>query len=55
MTDFLHQMAGLCLMRLVMEMMLPEGDMKGYGEWGVGLMMTLGMLRLLSRLLQGGL
>ena len=55
MTDFLHKMAGLCLIRLLMEMMLPEGDMKSYGEWGVGLMMMLCMLRLLARLFQGAL
>lgn len=55
MTEFLHQMAGLCLMRLLAGMMLPEGEMKGYAEWGAGLMMTLCMLRLLSRLLRGDL
>ena len=53
MKDFLHQMAGLCLMRLLMEMMLPEGDMKGYAQLGTGLMMMLCMLRLLARLFQG--
>ena len=55
MNDFLHQIAGLCLMRLLAEMILPEGDMKGYAEAGVGLMMLLCMLRLLSGLLQGGI
>ena len=55
MKDFLHQIAGLCLMRLLLEMMLPEGDMKGYTELGAGLMMMLCMLRMLVRLLQGAL
>ncbi len=55
MSRFLRALAGLCLMRMLLDMMLPEGEAKNYAGLGVGLMLMLAMLQALLSLLQGGL
>jgi len=53
MNDWIRQLAGLGLMRLVMDMALPEGEGRQYADLGMGLMMMLCMLDGLKGLLQG--
>ena len=55
MSAFLQTAAGLCLTGLLMDMILPEGDSRRFAELGVGLSMTLCMLRTLLLLLRGAL
>ena len=45
MKEFLQAMAGLGLIRLVMDMALPEGESRQYADLFVGLMMMTVMLR----------
>lgn len=45
MMDFLKQLTGLCLLRLVLDFMLPEGDAARYADLGVELCMMVCMLR----------
>lgn len=53
MSEFLSKIAGLCLMRMMLDMALPEGDARRYADLGVGLTMMLCMLRALTTLLRG--
>ena len=45
MMGFLKQMTGLCLIRLVLDFLLPEGEAARYAELGVELCMMACMLR----------
>ena len=45
MMGFLKQMTGLCLIRLVLDFLLPEGEAARYAELGVELCMMVCMLR----------
>ncbi len=45
MMDFLKQLTGLCLIRLVLDFILPEGDASRYADLGVELCMMVCMLR----------
>ena len=53
MRGFLQSMVGLGLARMLMELMLPEGDSRRYADLGAGLCMTLCMLRAALSLLRG--
>lgn len=53
MRDSLRAFTGLCLMRLIFDMALPEGDIRRYADLGAGLMTMLWMLRALFSLLGG--
>lgn len=53
MNEFLRNIVGLCLMRLLMDMALPEGDVRRYADLGAGLCLTLCMLRALTHALRG--
>ena len=44
MMTFIKQLTGLCLIRLVMDFILPEGDSSQYAVLGVELCMMLCML-----------
>jgi len=55
MSGFLREITGLCLMRLLMEMLLPEGECRRYAEAGIGLMLMICMLHALQSLLRGGI
>ncbi len=48
MTGFLRQIIGLCLLRLLIDLLLPEGDAARYAALGVELCMMLCMLRCLA-------
>ncbi len=54
MTDFLRQITGLCLIRLVMDLLLPEGDEGKYAGLGMELCLMLCMLHGLISLLGRG-
>ena len=45
MMDFLKQLTGLCLARLILDFLLPEGEASRYAELGVELCMMACMLR----------
>ena len=45
MMGFLKQLTGLCLVRLVLDFLLPEGDAARYADLGVELCMMVCMLR----------
>ena len=51
MTAFLRKIIGLGLARLILDMILPEGDAGRYADLGVGLCMTLCMLEEIHKLL----
>ena len=53
MSLFLKQLTGLCLIRLLMDLMLPEGESRRYADLGMGLVQMLHMLGALMRLLEG--
>ena len=53
MTDFLRRIMGLSLVRLLLDMLLPEGDSRRYADFGAGLCLTLCMLRALLRVIRG--
>lgn len=53
MSEFLGKIAGLCLMRMLLDMILPEGDARRYADLGVELTVTLCMLQTLTALLRG--
>lgn len=53
MNGFLAKIAGLCLMRMLLDMALPEGDARRYADLGVELTVTLCMLQTLTVLLRG--
>lgn len=53
MKTFLQQIVGLGLMRLVLDLALPEGDARRYADLGAGLTVMLCMLRTLAALLKG--
>ncbi len=50
---FLKQLTGLCLLRLLMDLMLPEGESRRYADLGMGLVQMVHMLGALMRLLGG--
>lgn len=45
MMDFLKQLTGLCLARVMLDFILPEGDASRYADLGVELCFMLCMLR----------
>lgn len=53
MKEFLLTTVGLSLIRLIMDLVLPEGEIRRYTDLGAGLMMMLCMLRALIRLTGG--
>lgn len=53
MNGFLGKIVGLCLMRMLADMALPEGDSRRWADLGVGLSMMLCMLDALLSLLRG--
>lgn len=53
MRSFLQSIVGLGLARMLMDLLLPEGDSRRYADLGAGLCMTLCMLRALLALLRG--
>ena len=53
MKEFLLTAVGLSLMRLIMDLALPEGEISRYADLGAGLMMMICMLRALIRLTGG--
>lgn len=53
MNAYLQIFTGLCLMRLVADLALPEGDIRRYADLGAGLMTMLWMLRCFSAMLGG--
>lgn len=54
MKAFLRNIAIMSLMRLLLDMLLPEGAMRRIGDVVVGLVLMLSMLRALQQLLHGG-
>lgn len=50
MKEMLMQTVSLSLLRLIMDLILPEGDAKRYADLGVGLCVMLCLLRTFSRL-----
>ena len=55
MKEFLMRMVGLGLARLLLDWLLPDGEARQYADFGVGLAMTLYMLRALAGLLGGSM
>jgi len=53
MREFLQAAAGLGMIRLVLDLALPEGESGKYADLGVGLMMMALMLRALFALIRG--
>lgn len=51
MNDFLRRIIGLSLARMILDMILPEGDAGRYADLGVGLCMMLSMLEALKSVL----
>ena len=51
---FLRHVAMLSMVRLLMDMLLPEGAMRKIGDVIMGLVLMLSMLGALQRLLHGG-
>ena len=54
MKAFLRNIAMMSLMRLLLDMLLPEGAMRRIGDVIVGLVLMLSILHALQRLLHGG-
>ena len=53
MNVFLRQLSGLCLIRMLMDLMLPEGDSRRYADLGMGLVQLLHMLGAMIQMLGG--
>ena len=53
MSGFLRELVGLCLIRTVMDLILPEGDTARFADLGVSLGAMLCMLRAFLSLLRG--
>lgn len=53
MREFLQRITGLSLVRLLLDFLLPEGDMRRYADFGAGLCMTLCMLGALLKVIRG--
>lgn len=53
MAVFLRRIIGLCLIRMILDMILPEGDAGRWADLGVGLCTMLCMLQALGSLLPG--
>lgn len=53
MKNFLQMVIGLGMVRLLIDMALPDGEGRGYADLGVGLLMMLSMLRFFARLIRG--
>ena len=53
MNGFLRRIAGLCLIRMLLDMALPEGGSARAADLGLGLAMMLCMLNECLALLQG--
>lgn len=45
MRTFLSQLTGLCLVRILCDMLLPEGDIARYADLGISLLLLLTLLR----------
>lgn len=54
MKQFLRNVAMLSMVRLLMDMLLPEGAMRKIGDVIVGLVLMLSILLSMQRLLHGG-
>lgn len=52
MKPFLTQAVALSLLRLMMDLMLPENDLKRYADLGTGLCMMMCMLSALQKALR---
>lgn len=53
MKAFLRRIMGLSLLRLLLEMLLPDGDSRRYADFGAGLCLTLCMLQALLQAIRG--
>lgn len=53
MKDFLREMIGLCLIRMVTDGLLPEGDGAKFADLGLGLCEMLCMLKAFLSLARG--
>ena len=53
MREFLQRIIGLALLRMLLDLLLPEGDNRRYADFGAGLCMTVCMLQALQGLLRG--
>ncbi len=53
MTGYLTTLTGLCLIRLIVDMILPEGESRRFADLGAGLLTMLWTLRALISLLRG--
>ena len=51
MKEMILQSAALALIRMIMDLILPESDLKRYADLGAGLCMMLCMLQSLQRML----
>ncbi len=51
MSVFLQRIIGLSLARMILDMILPEGDAGRWADLGVGLCMMISMLEALAALL----
>ena len=54
MNEFLKSIVGLCLIRLIVDAALPQGDSARYADLGTELAALLCMLRALNALLSAG-
>lgn len=54
MNGFMRKIAMLSLLRLLVEMLLPEGALRRIGDLIMGLILMLSMLETLQALLYGG-
>lgn len=53
MNAYLTSVICLCILRMALSMLLPDGDARRYADLGVGLAVTLQLLRALAGLLRG--
>ena len=53
MKGFLRELIGLCLIRMVMDGLLPEGENAKFADLGIGLCVMLCMLRAFWSLTRG--
>lgn len=53
MNGFLRKIIGLSLLRMVLDLILPEGDIRRYADLGAGLSITLCLLRTLLNIIRG--
>lgn len=53
MKELLERIVGLCLMRMVLDLALPEGDSRRYADLGMGLSVMLCLMQGLESLVRG--